>query len=64
MLFDYFVGKSLDWIKLVRDSPAARLDTRIKRHFPHTEGDVTNSTTVSLQRKAALSEDVRYSQCV
>jgi hypothetical protein len=40
MLLDYFVRKSLDWIKLAHDSPAARLGTRIRRHFPHRTGDV------------------------
>jgi hypothetical protein len=40
MLFEYFVRKSLDWIKLAHDSPAARLGTLIIRHFPHRAGDM------------------------
>ena len=63
MFLDYFARKSLDWIKLAHDSPAARVDTRIRRLFSaQSRGYVTNSTTVSLQRKAVLSEDITYSQ--
>jgi hypothetical protein len=40
LLLDNVARTCLDWIKLPRDSPAVRLDTRIRRHFPHRAGDL------------------------